>query len=284
MLGVGNLLGPASEGARVDVYRADSTTVAVPEPRVSARFRASEDVLLFHDFGIAHQLPSYVAPIPGFAPSLGNGLQRSLQSAVGVEVRLPEDMTGSVTLFQNALFNGTDRLGIMQAREADPTLDQDARSLGHTVGAELLVKRKLTRRLGGFLAYTLSRSQRSVGRVEGPSAVDRTHVLNFALSYDLGRGWRIGGRTVFYTGVPAKVAYLKAAQSPPRTVPFYRFDWRLEKRWPLGDRGGYWSLVFEMLNTTLNKEVLRKSCAASYCKEDTVGPVTVPSIGVEAIF
>jgi len=162
-------------GFRLDIYRADRTTVVTPEPRVSARFRASDDVVLFHDLGVAHQLPSYVAPIPGFAPSLGKGLQLGLQSSAGVEVKLPDDMTGSLTLFQNALLNGTDRLGIVQARAADPDLDQDARSLGHTVGAELLVRRKLTRRMGGFLAYTLSRSRRYLGRVEGPGSIDRSN-------------------------------------------------------------------------------------------------------------
>jgi hypothetical protein len=271
-------------GFRADVYRADGTTVVAPEPRVSARFRASDDVVLFHDLGVAHQLPSYVAPIPGFAPSLGNGLQLGLQTAAGVEVKLPYETTGSVTLFQNALLNGTDRLGIAQAREIDPTLQEDERSLGQTAGAELLVKRKLSQRLGGFVAYTLSRSRRYLQRMEGPGSVDRTHVLNVAMAYDLGRGWRIGARAVYYTGVPAKVAYLAAARSPPRTTPYYRFDWRLEKRWTIGQSGAWWSLVIEFLNTTLHKEAVRKSCNAFYCREATVGPVTVPSIGVEASF
>jgi len=77
---------------------------------------------------------------------------------------------------------------------------------------------------------------------------------------------------------------LKAARSPPRTTPFYRFDWRLEKRWTLGRSGAWWSLVIEVLNTTLHEEAVRKSCAAFYCREDTIGPVSVPSIGVEAAF
>ena len=97
-------------GVRFDVFRAQSTTAWAPEPRVSARFRVSDDIVLFNDFGVAHQLPSYVVPIPGFQPDLGNGLQVALQSSAGVEAKLPEDVTGSLTVFHNALLNSSDRL------------------------------------------------------------------------------------------------------------------------------------------------------------------------------
>jgi hypothetical protein len=108
-------------------------------------------------------------------------------------------------------------------------------------------------------------------------------VLNLAAAYDLGRGWRAGVRAVYYTGIPAKVGYVAAAREPPRTPPFYRFDWRLEKRWTIGPATS-WALVAEVLNTTLHKEIARESCNAYYCKQEPIGPVTVPSIGVEATF
>jgi hypothetical protein len=275
-------------GARFDVYHAEGTTLPVVEPRVSARFQVSPSVTLFHDFGLAHQMPSFVVPIPGFQPELGSGLQRSFQMSSGVKTKWPGGVTSTVTVFQNALFNGTDRLSMTGFRQGgalgiSPIVPPDARTLGRSVGVELQIKRDLTRRLGGFIAYTLARSVRSVGIVEGPSALDRTHVLNFALGYDLGRHWRAGLRAVFYTGVPAKTAYLAAAASPPRAPPFYRFDWRLEKRWPFTDER-YISLVFEFLNVTLNTEVTRLSCSAFYCREERVGPVSAPSIGVEAGF
>lgn len=113
---------------------------------------------------------------------------------------------------------------------------------------------------------------------------DRTHVVNFALAYELGRRWRAGGRFLVYTGIPAEVAYLAAASNPPRTPPYYRLDFRIEKRWLIGDSGAWWALVLEVLNTTLNKEVLEKSCYAYGCREQAIGPVTIPSIGVEAAF
>jgi hypothetical protein len=270
-------------GVRVDVYRTQGKTVPAVEPRISARFRVSDSVELFHDFGVAHQLPSFIVSVSGYQPELGNGLQRSVQLSSGVGTKWPGGIATTLSLFQNVLFNGTDRLAIAGLRTANASIAEDARSLGRTIGAELLVKRDLTRRLAGFLAYTLSRSTRSVGDAAGPAWIDRTHVLNFALGYDLGRHWRAGARVVFYTGAPARVVYPEAAENPPRSPPFYRIDWRLEKRWPF-DGQRYISLVFEFFNTTLSREVMRSSCAAYACKNEVFGPVSVPSIGVESMF
>jgi hypothetical protein len=154
---------------------------------------------------------------------------------------------------------------------------------GHTYGAELYLRRDLTRRFGGFISYTLSRSTRTTARLEGPSSADRTHVLNLAAAYRLGESWRLGGRFVFYSGIPAEVAYPRAAQSPPRGPVFMRLDWRLEKRWRLGSTG-FWALVLEVQNTTLAKETLDVSCYAYGCESESIGPVTLPSLGLEASF
>jgi hypothetical protein len=67
---------------------------------------------------------------------------------------------------------------------------------------------------------------------------------------------------------------LPPAQSPDRDPAFYRIDLRLEKKWRIG-RSGWISFVAEFLNATLNKEVVRGR---------KIGPVAIPSIGVEAGF
>jgi hypothetical protein len=120
---------------------------------------------------------------------------------------------------------------------------------------------------------------RSSGRERFPHAFDRTHVLNAALGYDLGRKWRAGGRIVFYTGVPdiresdGLVQPLRTSE-PSRTAPFFRLDVRLEKRWDLS--GQRWlSFVTEVMNATLSQE--------TFGGQD-VGPITIPSIGLEAGF
>ncbi len=133
--------------------------------------------------------------------------------------------------------------------------------------------------MGGFFTYTLSRSTRALGNQRFPSAFDRTHVANAALAYNLGRSWRAGTRLVFYTGGPKIVEYRGATPPPPslspvREPPFYRVDVRIEKRWSFG-KSRWLSLVAEVLNATLNKETVRSR---------PIGPVTIPSIGLEGGF
>jgi hypothetical protein len=139
----------------------------------------------------------------------------------------------------------------------------------------------MTRRLSGFASYTLSRSERYLGRYAGPSTFDRTHVFNLALSYDLGRNWRFGNRFMFYTGIPANLGS-DVPDPSRRTPPFFRLDWRLQKRWLYSY--GYWGFIAEVLNTTLNEEVVSRSCDESGCRNESIGPVTIPSLGVEGSF
>jgi hypothetical protein len=107
--------------------------------------------------------------------------------------------------------------------------------------------------------------------------------LSAALSHRFSGGYQAGLRGTFYTGIPADVAYLAAARRPPRTPPFYRFDVRAEKRFSLGAER-YWAIVLEVLNTTLHEEFLGMSCNAYRCRLDAIGPVTVPSAGLEVFF
>lgn len=273
-------------GLRVDLYASDGAAAWAIEPRISARFALTRTVRTIHAFGVAHQPPSFIVPVPGFQiGGLGGGLQRSLQSSAGVETDLPADFVGSLTLFQNVYLDLTDGIGVSRSG-GDRSSRVDRRSLGSAVGAEVMIRRPLTHKLGGYFAYTLSRSMRSFDREHFPSAFDRTHVANLALAYDLGRRWRAGTRFVYYSGFPAEEAISGGVRSEsPRRVPdFYRLDLRLEKRWRLGQRG-YWAFVIEVLNSTLSKEAVDVDCdSQGECRVQEIGPVTIPSIGVEASF
>jgi hypothetical protein len=113
-----------------------------------------------------------------------------------------------------------------------------------------------------------------------------------ALGYKLGRGWMAGSRLVYYSGFPVQdsvaSSQLFAAKplrkkNPPRSPGFYRIDARLEKRWQLSETS-WWSLVFEFLNATLRKEPVDVNCDVTSCRVTEIGPVSIPSIGVEAGF
>jgi len=300
-------LGPVvfTPGMRVDLYASsDNTQPLLPgvgayvpptrgriadlavEPRLSVRAALSRRVRTVHTMGVAHQPPSFVVPLPGFQPSpLRGGLQRSLQASAGVEVDLGAGITGTTTVFRSLFTNLSDALGTRPVDEGGPDLFE-SRADGTAMGLEVLLRRSLTRRLGGFVAYTLSRSDRRVTlpggrRSVSPANFDRTHVLNAALAYDLGRSWRAGGRLVFYTGIPSLDA--GGATLAQRARSFHRIDLRLERSWRLGERSKV-SLVFEFLNATLRTESLSRECDEGGCRDDEFGPVFVPSIGGEAVF
>ncbi|HEX3343122.1 MAG TPA: hypothetical protein VHS09_01065, partial [Polyangiaceae bacterium] len=175
---------------------------------------------------------------------------------------------------------------------------------GRAFGGELLVRRNLSKRLRGWIAYTLSRSTREaplqgnlgVGPVvETVASFDRTHVVNVVASYDLGRRWSAGARFVAYTGLPYSNSRFGVPVAPyggVRMPAFYRIDLRLEKHWKVGTSATI-ALVFEGMNVTLNKEVLSAHCSPTLgqtaagldrCTFDTLGPVSVPSVGVEGFF
>ena len=170
---------------------------------------------------------------------------------------------------------GADSVGTRNAAAAF-----EARTLGSAYGLELFIKRKLTQRLGGFLSYTLSRSARSFGTRTFVASFDRTHVGNVAAAYDLGRGWRAGARTVFYTGLPQAPG---PGIDSDRLPAFFRVDLRLEKRWQLGKKT-WIAGVAEWMNATLSKEAIASRCTLNGCEAQMIGPVTIPSLGVEGGF
>jgi hypothetical protein len=159
----------------------------------------------------------------------------------------------------------------------------ETRTQGSAYGIEVLIKRRLTQRLGGLISYTLSRSTRTVGRETFVANFDRTHVLNTAVAYSLGRRWRAGARVMFYTGLPAAPDPTQADGGPSRLPSFYRLDLRLEKRWNPTPRVSL-SFVAEWMNATLRKETVATSCTLQGCKAQQIGPITIPSLGLEGTF
>lgn len=157
----------------------------------------------------------------------------------------------------------------------------EVRTLGSSYGLELMLKRRLTQRLGGFLSYTLSRSMRSFERRKYVAAFDRTHVANAAAAYELGRGFRVGSRVVFYTGLPKPPD--PSDPGSTRLPAFFRLDVRAEKKFRLGEHA-HLSIVAEWLNATLSKEAVTTTCTLEGCEAQMIGPITIPSLGVEGAF
>jgi TonB family protein len=268
-------------GVRADFYAASGTTAVGIDPRISAAFELSPDVTVEHALSLAHQRANFAAQVPAAAVAdLEGGLESAILASSEVKWKLPSNMTASAAVFHHVYFNALDPVGGARDFSIDRTV-LERRSTISAYGIELGFSRSLTRKLGALVSYTLSLSRETTGNLTTVSAFDRPHVVQAALSYDFGEGWRAGVRGVLYSGVPE----LSLEGSPHLTADrrgpaYFRLDLRLEKRWRFGERG-YWGLVAEVLNATSTREVIRLDCG-SICVERFAGPVVLPSVGIEA--
>lgn len=74
---------------------------------------------------------------------------------------------------------------------------------GRSYGAELLVRHRPNGPFFGWIAYTLSRSQRRrAGEDWGPFAFDQTHIFTAVASLELGKSWTLGLKFQLVTGNP----------------------------------------------------------------------------------
>lgn len=293
-----------------------ATAIGV-DPRLATNVRLTSYVLWRSTFGIAHQPPTAFVASPGLhqLARLDQGLQWAAQASQGLDFTLPFEITLGATGFVQRLFNLVDASVTCNLNDViDDQSNLDTRCLsqrtrGQSYGIELMARRPLSKRVAGFVSYTLSRTTREApeqswyggldaqGNPSYPvvrphqvlSEFDRTHVLGAALAVDLGRRWRAGSRLTAYSGRPYYPETLEVGvrgTNTGRLAAFYRLDLRLEKRWPLGDNGSI-AFVAEWLNALLRKEEIDYQCSFSTatfrreCAADSIGPITVPNIGVE---
>jgi hypothetical protein len=266
-------------GIRLDGYETRGVTGLAPQPRLGARIRLAPGVALISALGVAHQEPTEGVFVPAKLPDpIDEASRDSYQYSEAIDVRLPSSMRLRVTGFYTKLV--AESVGGQEQNE----------------GLEVFAERDFTRRLGGFLAYTLSRSDTTGEPLQNTlttrSSWDRTHVLSTVLSYDLGRGWRAGARFFFESGRPyplvcdsptcAPVGSHREAQLVGETLPpFYRVDLRVEKRWTFRD-GKWLAATLECFNTLDKAEPIGLSYGPSTGLTTRYeSPLILPSIGLE---
>lgn len=279
-------------GLRMDGYRSRDGLNAAVDPRLAVRLALSPALTWVSTLGIAHQEPAYVVPVPGLRVDPSGSLQTAYQAAEGFEAKLPSGVTASVKGYYNAQRAMSDF--VSECGTSVAFCAGVARVDGRSFGLEVLIRRSLASHLSGWLSYTLSRTERFLGADTFLSIFDRTHVLSAVMLYEFGRGVRAGIRTTYYSGRPflrAPVGLtaveqtengLEPGTTQTRLADFFRLDLRAEKRWALGDRS-WLSLVAEIFNATLSKEAVDLKCSAleTNCAQRFLGPITLPSVGIE---
>ncbi len=166
---------------------------------------------------------------------------RALQASATAQHDFLAGYTAELTGFWREQNNGTPAQVLGQVLPGSRT---------RNYGLELLLRKPLTRRLYGWVAYTLMRSQLFT-EARGPlpatrftADFDQRHNLALIASYKLPRGWQVGGRFRLVSGTPytpilGAVQYegsfqaISGSYNSARFPPFHQLDLRVDKRWTL---------------------------------------------------
>ena len=169
---------------------------------------------------------------------------RAYHYDVGVERQVTDHITASLDGFYKQLDNLVEQ-GLGNTGSGD------------VIGAETLLRYSPDERFFGWIAYTLSRSERrpSPSQPLRLFQYDETHILTVLGSYRIGRGWELGMRyrlTSGYMYTPQTYGfydenvgtYLPLSAYPPsssRLPLFHALDVRVDKTWafPWGTVGAY---------------------------------------------
>lgn len=289
-------------GVREDVYNDKSMTREGFDPRLTVRYKLGERHLpglaagsddsaiwLKGAVGIYHQPPRFVLPLPGFDNlPLKYGLQRSIQSSLGVETPLHEhfslNLEGYFAYLDPTLFdlsvnsqnlNTVGNTSVLPTTTAAPettaqqVLDRLATpNTGRAYGLEAMIRRESKTGLFGWLSYTLSRSERFRDGAWIPYDFDRTHLVNLVAGLRLPRNWDLGVRFQYQSGLPATTT---SGYNTARANGYYRVDLRIDKRaiWQK------WMLDFyiDLLNAALLPEEVTPGTYIRY---------VLPTAGVRA--
>jgi len=226
---------------------ADDTQRLTLDPRLSTRWDvvpAPRRTTLKAGFGLYQQPPQPQESVKAVGTP-GVRSNAALHASLGVEQVLAPDLELSVEGFYKRLSS----LVVARADEARLIGARfDNTGQGRVFGAEVLLRyRPAEGRVSGWLAYTLSRSERrDEPRADYYTfAYDQTHILSVVASVKLGAGWTAGGRFRYVTGNPYSAylggvvdldagAYAALAPNVPNTArlgAFHQLDLRIEKLW-----------------------------------------------------
>ena len=162
------------------------------DPRLRARYVLSDDHSLKAAVGQYSEGPQ---PLEA-SPSRGNShlnFTRAMHYMVGIESKWGDDWSTDVSVYYKT---------IKDVVESDAVTNYNNEGKRRSRGFETLIRRNLTGRLFGWLAYTYSKTeeQRSQGVDWGQARYDQTNVVALVGDYKLNGVWDVGGRYDYHTG------------------------------------------------------------------------------------
>jgi TonB family protein len=228
-------------GARFDYF--SELSQAVVAPRLTARYELNDRVTLKGGAGVFYQNPTVDQSDSVFGnPDLK--AQRALHYSLGAEWRPLQNITLDLTGFYKSMSSQVS--ATTAVRPDGKPMNYDSTGAGRAYGLEFVARHELTSKFTGWIAYTLSRSER---RDSGQTdyrlfQYDQTHILTALGTYQLPRNWSIGGRLRYVTGNPntpvsnsvfnstnGRYTPIYGAKYSTRVPAFAQLDIRVDKRW-----------------------------------------------------
>jgi hypothetical protein len=220
--------------------------------------------------GQYQQPPAFPVALPGIDTfALQLGLQRAYQGSTGIEAKLPASFTFTVSGFYQKFQNINDVVidfGPQPCTSPPPESLTGAIAIitrqldGQSYGLETLLRRH-EGRITGWIAYTLSKSERYYSCGLRPADFDQTHNLNVVLQARLPWSLLAGARLFVSTGRP--FTQIDASRlGDPSYVPlrnnqrfptYVQLDLRIDREWIFRR----WALAafIEALNVTYSQTV-----------------------------
>ena len=173
-------------------------------PRFTARYQFNEQYAVKGGVGLFYQEPAVAESNKDFGnPNLA--AERAIHYSLGGEWHPRKHLSLDVTGFykdMDSLISRTDQTAIVDGKQI--ALRYDNGAVGRVVGVEVVARHEMHSKFTGWLAYTLSRSQR---RDSGETdyrlfQYDQTHILTAVGMLSLPRNWQLSSRFRLVSGNP----------------------------------------------------------------------------------
>lgn len=233
-------------GLRSDLFWFQEKFVWSLDPRLSLRAKVHPAWTILVSTGLFHRPPE----LQEWSSEIGNpdlGLQASVQTSVGFEFQPRKEISLRTMVFYNHMFDrveGSGRVVEKGGKLQSERFNNDG--LGRAYGMEIWLRIKDWHGFSAWVAYTLSRAERS--RIGSDTynlfSYDQPHNLNITLQYRIGWGWSVGARFRLVSGRPTTAitgsiydadtdSYRtqSGAAQADRFPTFHQLDLRVDKEW-----------------------------------------------------
>jgi TonB family protein len=288
-------------GVRADVHRSIPTLWWV-DPRLAVRWQVAEGTALKAAAGLYHQAP----PIVYMTEEWGNPdltEEGAWQYAVGAEQEILGKVSLDLQLYYKRLFD--------LALPTDGTVQRDglvvperfaSAGTGRSYGAELLLRWDPDGRFFGWIAYSLSRTERDQAVAGGQifsegDDYDQPHNLVLVGTWELPELWHglsAGFRARYSTGNPYEpvrsAVYdadadawqpITTGRNSSRMPGFFQLDVRVDRKWTF--RTWAFTAYLELQNATNRKNAEGVAYSADYTEKGWLTGLPIfPAFGLRA--